>query len=122
MALVERTFRGETSKIPVQIESVSYKSDYVLIPKDQEARYLNATNQRALKLLPTTTEFPPLLREIIMRQTNQTGELRADEPKLQLKYNLRGVKNYRVAKDGETPTVHLTSTTTTLYRNVARDS
>lgn len=122
VALVERTFRGETSKNPVQIESVSYKSDYVLIPKDQEAKYLTATNQRAHKLLPSTTEFPPLLKEILMRQAKQTAELRADEPKLQVRYNLNGIKIYRVAKDGETPTVHLTSTSTTLYRNVARDS
>ena len=122
VALVERTFRGETSKNPVQIDSVSYKSDYVLIPKDQEARYLTATNQRAHKLLPATTEFPPLLKEILIRQANQAGELCADEPKLQLKYNFKGMKIYRLAKDGETPTVHLTSTSTKLYKDVARDS
>lgn len=102
--LVERTFRGETDPKPKQIDSVSYKPDYMLIPKDEEHRYLNHV-KRSVKILPRTIEMPPLLKEILIRQAkkdNTTPVLH-----MPVKYNLTGMKNYVVAKEGETPTVEV---------------
>lgn len=105
MALVERTFRGKKYPKPVQIDSASPKADYVLIPKDEEYRFLNDV-QPELKIMPTTAEFPPLLKELLLREAKK--ENKTDIPKLPLIYNLKGVKNYRPAEEGETPTVEVT--------------
>ncbi|XP_076627182.1 mitochondrial ribosomal protein S34 [Colletes latitarsis] len=116
VALVERTFRGKTADKPVQIESVSYKADYVLVPKDQEERYLNASSKLPEKILPRTTNFPPLLKELLIRQAKQKGEPLTEEPKLPIKYNLHGMKHYRIAEENETPTYNIDITrSTTLY-------
>ncbi|XP_076292591.1 mitochondrial ribosomal protein S34 [Lasioglossum baleicum] len=112
VALVERTFRGETKEKPVQLESVTYKSDYVLIPKDEESRYLNAPGRLPMRVMPSEIEFPPLLKEILIREAikREGKEYPVVEPKLRLKYNLTGVKGYIVAKQQETPTVDLEAT------------
>nr|XP_033335743.1 uncharacterized protein LOC117225967 isoform X2 [Megalopta genalis] len=119
VALVQRTFRGETTAKPLQIDSVTYKADYVLIPKDQESRYLNVSSQRTVKLMPSKTEFPPLLKEILIREAKQVRlKYPEGEPKLRLRYNLNGVKNYKIAEDQETPTIdNETSIQPTLYMN-----
>lgn len=118
VALVQRTFRGKTSEKPIQIESVSYKADYVLIPKDEEAKYLNATGQPSYRIMPRTVEFPPLLKELLISQAKQMGKNITEEPKLKVCYNLTGSKNYRIAEEGETPTVDIKLTNCTLlYTN-----
>lgn len=119
MALVQRTFRGKTSEKPVQIDSVSYKADYILIPKDQEARYLNANTQPTVRTVPRTMEFPPLLKEILIRQAKQSGEPFVDTPKLELRYCSKGVRYYRPAEENETPMINIeTMKRQTLYPNI----
>ncbi|XP_050447995.1 28S ribosomal protein S34, mitochondrial-like [Cataglyphis hispanica] len=109
MVLVERVFRGHKNPKPVQLDSVTYKADYMLIPKDQEHLYLENAKLPEKRILPRTTDLPPLLAQIIMRQMKAKGEKVSEEPKLCLKYNFEGgsVKNYRLAEEGESPTVKL---------------
>ncbi|XP_076242033.1 mitochondrial ribosomal protein S34 [Calliopsis andreniformis] len=117
MVLVQKIFRGKTIETPVQIDSASYKADYVLIPKDQEAQYLNATGRPSCKIMPRTVELPPLLKELVIRQAKQAGKS-IEEPKLEMRYNFSGIKNYRIAKEGEMPTVDIKLTNCTkLYMN-----
>lgn len=109
MVLVERVFRGHKNLKPVQLDTATYKADYMLIPKDQEHLYLENAKLPEKRILPRTTDLPPLLAQIIMRQMKAKGEKVSEEPKLHLKYNFEGgsVKNYRLAEEGESPTVKL---------------
>ncbi|CAL7941479.1 unnamed protein product [Xylocopa violacea] len=103
MALVQKTFRGKTVSEPFQIDVTSCKTDYMLVPKDQEAKYLNSTQQPTVRIMPRTTDFPPLLKTILILNSKLINK---DIPDLKLKivYNLSGIKNYKVAEEGETPT------------------
>lgn len=105
MILAERVFRGRKDKKIVQIDSASYKADYQLIPKDQEYKFKPIEVQQEV-IMPRTTNFPPLLREIILRKLKAKGV--EEEPEMLLHYNDYGNKLYRVAKEGETPTVNIT--------------
>ncbi|CAL1683088.1 unnamed protein product [Lasius platythorax] len=109
MVLVERVFRGHKNPKPVQLDAATYKADYMLIPKDQEHLYLENAKLPEKRILPRTTDLPPLLSQIIMRQMKAKGDTVSEEPKLVLKYNFDGgnVKNYRLAEEGESPTVKL---------------
>lgn len=109
MVLVERVFRGQKNPKPIQLDAATYKADYVLVPRDQEHLYLENAKLPEEKIMPRTTDLPPLLSQIIMRQMKAKGVEISEEPKLHLKYNLEGtsVKNYRLAKEGESSTVKL---------------
>nr|CAH7727077.1 unnamed protein product [Callosobruchus chinensis] len=107
-ALVEKTFRGKTFPKPVLLESSTYKTDYKLIPKDEEEKYCKKpVSSVAEHILPRTMEFPPLLKELLIREAEARGQ-KIEEPKLEVAYNRRSIKtSYRVAKEGETPTVEI---------------
>lgn len=109
MVLVERVFRGQKFPKPVQLDSVTYKADYMLIPKDQEHLFLDNMKVPETKILPRTTDFPPLFSQMMMHQMKTKGITTTTELKLNLRYNFRGanIKNYRMAEEGETPTVKL---------------
>lgn len=109
MVLVERVFRGHKNSKPVQLDSATYKADYQLVPKDQEHLYLNNTKVPEMRILPRTTNLPPLFSQMVIRQMKEKGETAPAEPQLTLLYNLEGAsfKNYRVAEECETPTVKL---------------
>lgn len=101
MVLVEKVFRGQKSPTLVQMDGATYKPDYVLIPKDQEAKYINETKVPELRLMPRTTDFPPLLKKILEKQEKDP------DLKLKIVYSTLGIKNYRVAEENETPTVEI---------------
>ncbi|XP_072760895.1 small ribosomal subunit protein mS34 [Anoplolepis gracilipes] len=109
MVLVEKVFRGYKNPKPVQLDSATYKADYILIPKDQEHLYLENTRLPEKKILPRTTDLPPLLSQIIISQMKAKGNNVSEKTKLPLKYNFVGgsEKNYRLAEEGESPTVKL---------------
>jgi len=109
MVLVERVFRGQKNPKPVQLDSSTYKADYMLIPKDQEHLYLDNMKVPEMRILPRTTDFPPLFLQIILSDMKAKGVTVSTEPKLELRYNFIGasLKNYRLAEEGETPTVKL---------------
>lgn len=102
MVLVEKVFRGQKFPTLVQMDGATYKPDYVLIPKDQEAKYINETKVPELRLMPRTTDFPPLLKKILEKQEKDTPDL-----KLKIVYSTLGIKSYRVAEENETPTVEI---------------
>lgn len=109
VVLVERVFRGLKYPTPLQLCGSTYKSDYELVPKDKEYLYLNNTKVPEEKTLPATTDLPPLLTQIIIRHMKAKGIELSEKPQLPLCYNFTGasVKKYRLAKEGETPTVKL---------------
>lgn len=101
---VEKVFRGIIAIKPIEILSTSYKADYQLIPKDQEKNFVPSTDsnaKRELKILPTTTDFPPLLADLIRKETGNAS------PKLKLVVPSRRESYYRLATAGETPTEEL---------------
>lgn len=112
-AYVERTFRGQKDHICTVIEGASYKTDYRLIPRDEEAEYCKLNHlpgtEDSIRILPETTDFPPLLKELIIRETKATDD-HNPQPKLQLLYNPSTLSGqYRIAKEGENPTVDVPS-------------
>lgn len=62
--LVEKIFRGRNYGV-CEMSRVAYKTDYRLIHKHEEAKYLNALKTcppRQMQILPRTIEMPPLLK------------------------------------------------------------
>lgn len=99
---VEKTFRGRTNPQLVEIYSASYKADYRLIPKSEENAFCKPIEKIEERILPQTIEFPPLLREFIVRETGNAN------PLLRVKIKSNREKIARVAKNGEKPTIALT--------------
>lgn len=98
---VEKTFRGRLYPKPVEIFSASYKADYQLIPKHEEAALCQVTPTRVEKILPTEIEMPPLLRAFVEKETG------VKNPKIPLKLKHTKEKFYRLAKDGEQATIEV---------------
>lgn len=95
--LAEKTFRGRKYPKLVEICSASYKADYRLIPKDQEAEYcMNKLPVKEETILPQTMDFPPLLKAFIVDETGIA------EPKMRLVIKKSRDKNCRIAEDSET--------------------
>lgn len=99
---VEKTFRGRTLPKLVEICSTSYKTDYQLIPKNKEAEICRPWKEPDMKILSPHIEFPPLLREFIVKETGQQN------PQLNLIINPSREKLARLAKDGEVPNMKIT--------------
>lgn len=99
---VEKTFRGRQYPKPIEIFSASYKADYQLIPKHEEAEFCKlSTPSRVEKILPTEIDLPPLLRAFVEKETG------VKNPKIPLKLKHTKEKFYRLAKDGEQPTINV---------------
>lgn len=86
---------------PIEIMGTSYKADYKLIPKHEEAEYCRKSSPRQEKILPRFIDAPPLLREYLKEETGQ------ENPQIPLIINKYGYKNYRLAEEDETPNVQL---------------
>lgn len=98
---VERTFRGHTLPKLVEIYGTSYKTDYQLIPKNKEAEVCRPWKETEMKILPQHIEFPPLLREFVVKETGQ------QDPRLKVKISSNLQKFARIAKDGEQANVEV---------------
>lgn len=98
---VEKVFRGR--KLPKEccIESASYKMDYRLLSKNEEAEYCKIIDV-PVKLISPTMGLPPLLREFILRE--ETG---STDPQMRVKCNKSTLTNSRIAKEGETANIIL---------------
>lgn len=108
---VENTFRGKKDPEPVIIYKTSYKADYRLIPKDEEAEYCKIVQEKSEndqpKIMPHTTDFPPLLKELIVRESKARG-VPNEDPKLDIVYSKTALATkYRVAQEGETPSYEI---------------
>lgn len=99
---VEKTFRGRQYPKPVEIFSTSYKADYELVPKHEEAAFCKITTvPRMEKVLPREIEMPPLLRAFVAKETG------IQNPMIPLKLKHTREKFYHLAKDGEQPTIEV---------------
>ncbi|XP_023018083.2 mitochondrial ribosomal protein S34 [Leptinotarsa decemlineata] len=106
---VEKTFRGVTEPKTVCLESVSYKTDYKLIPKDAEVEYCKKTAEKPLKIFPKYIDFPPLMKELLIREAKSPEDKTlAEQVKLEVLYNrISRIKSYKIAQEGEEPNVEL---------------
>lgn len=98
---VEKTFRGVTGLKPVEIFSSSYKADFKLIPKDEEAEYCKSVQTKKELLISSEMEMPPLLREFISDETKQIN------PKMKVHFKENINKFSRLAKKGEKPNIEI---------------
>lgn len=102
----ERVFRGVKTPRMAQICRASYKPDYVLIPKHLEKNYvasMDHVEKVNQKIFQKYTDYPPLLKKFLIEETGNP------DVKLELKYFVGPESLYRVAEDGETPTVTFAS-------------
>lgn len=98
-----------------------------MIPKDEEDKYTRYNKSLVMKVVPRTMDYPPLLKELIIRQRKAAGILDKEEPKMEIIYQMSGVKRYRLAEEGETPTVNFvislgTPDSPSLYANIKKES
>ncbi|KAF5269994.1 hypothetical protein FQR65_LT05793 [Abscondita terminalis] len=104
---VEKTFRGRKYPDLIPMMGATYKADYRLLPKDEVEEYCKCDSPRIHnKILPKTTTFPPLLRELIVREMKAKGEP-IEEPQLPLVYTQARDSFYRAAEAHEVPNSEL---------------
>lgn len=73
---VEKTFRGRKLPKLTEIYRTSYKPDYKLIPKDEEAKLIEAVKaieKTTEVILPKTIEMPPLMKQFIVKDHEKKG-------------------------------------------------
>lgn len=79
-----KVFRGEQfgeCTIPK-----AYQNDWRLVPREQEAEFLNhSVPQRPIKILPDGIRFPPLLELLITEERRREGTFTGAPPMLPLK-------------------------------------
>ncbi|KAF7270430.1 hypothetical protein GWI33_016580 [Rhynchophorus ferrugineus] len=105
--LIEKTFRGKTLPKPILLESATYKPDYKLIPKDEEANFCKniPKSDTPARILPRTMDFPPLMKELIIQEGILKGGATKEDLELEIAYNKMSQKSkYRIADKGEQPT------------------
>ncbi|BET02911.1 ribosomal protein S34 [Nesidiocoris tenuis] len=111
-AVVEKVFCGVQYPRPVELESQTYKADFQLVPKHEEAALWKSIEQVEVqkRILPSHVEFPPLLKYMLISEM-KAKHLPVTEPKLKLKLK-RGDqgRNYRLAAEVETPNAPLSET------------
>ncbi|XP_065360210.1 uncharacterized protein mRpS34 [Calliphora vicina] len=98
---VQKTWRGVTLPKPIEIYSTSYKTDYELVDKEDEPKFLQNSNKISEKILSSQVELPPLLREFIAQETGQQN------PMMKVHFKENDNKFVRLAKDGEKPTIQM---------------
>lgn len=73
---VEKTFRGKKLPQLTEIYRTSYKPDYKLIPKNEEAKLLAAIDKVhdcQDVILPTSIEMPVLMKKFIIKDHEKKG-------------------------------------------------
>lgn len=71
---MEKTFRGKKLAEPTEIYRTSYKTDYQLIPKNEEAKFLaSVAVQKPEVILPNSIEMPPLMAKFIAKVNEKKG-------------------------------------------------
>lgn len=93
-------FRGRKFDLPAKLDSATYKNDYRLLSKKEEADYCQSVPHR-IKLLSPTMDLPPLLKEMVKKETGVA------EPKMKVRYTPAPYKLTRVAEEGEVPDITL---------------
>jgi len=84
VAYVRKIFRGQD--FGVVPTSACYKSDWKLIPRAEEHKYLNAVkNPPQPNCVPEAVPFPPLLEHFIKLERQQKGQPADERPMLPIK-------------------------------------
>ncbi|KAK4289238.1 hypothetical protein Pmani_037781 [Petrolisthes manimaculis] len=99
--LVEKIFRGKNYGV-VDISDSAYKTDFRLIHKHEETKYLRALQTctpRQINILPRTVEMPTLLKMVAEREGHERTVLT-------MKTSTNPC-NARVAEEGEQPNVNI---------------
>lgn len=91
----------------VKIESVSYKADYRLIPKDEESKLLDNATTMTERILPREVDFPPLLKKIVLKSKLERGEQIPEKLTLPLPINNGPDNRARIATAEEKPNVEV---------------
>ncbi|KAJ8674086.1 hypothetical protein QAD02_005348 [Eretmocerus hayati] len=124
IVLVERVFRGLKYEFPIQMESATYKSDYVLIPKCELHKFTQCKEVWKKKSLPPTMDLPPLTALLLNQQMKMNSTDNEVQPKMKVMYNRTGIKTYQPAEtpsEAEVPEFTLglgTPATSRLYKNI----
>ncbi|CAK1586246.1 unnamed protein product [Parnassius mnemosyne] len=108
---VEKTFRGRKLDKLTEIYRTSYKPDYKLIPKHEEAKLFAAVKEEHYfpdVILPRTIEMPPLMKKFIVKDHEKKGMEILNEYIMPLSYNHSPNRVQRIAKEGEKPTIQFT--------------
>ena len=86
---------------PVELFSASYKPDYRLLAKHEEAEYCQYT-EREDRIVPETIELPPLLRQFVANETSNPN------PRAKIYWQFDHNNIYRLPKEGEKPNIEIT--------------
>ncbi|XP_026731158.1 uncharacterized protein LOC113496197 [Trichoplusia ni] len=106
---VEKTFRGRKLPNLTEIYRTSYKPDYKLIPKNEEAKLLNAVGlHETQEILPNRIEMPALMKKFIIKDHENKGLEIVSDFTMPISYNHSPNRVKRIAKDNEKPTVQFT--------------
>lgn len=73
---VEKTFRGRKLPSVTEIYRTSYKTDYRLIPRNEEANLLALVEDEhsyPKVILPNSIEMPPLMKKFIVKDHEKKG-------------------------------------------------
>jgi len=96
--LMDKVFRGEQFDKPVWVSIASYKADFRLLSKKEEASYCKIA-KREEKIIAPYMEFPPLLKEFVMNETGRSDVM------MKVKHKPKIYSTARLAQEGETPNV-----------------
>ena len=84
VAYVRKIFRGQD--FGEVMTTACYKSDWKLVARADEHRYLNAVKKPPPRTdVPDAIPFPPLLKHFVMLEKQQKGELLEEPPMLPVK-------------------------------------
>ncbi|XP_044752327.1 28S ribosomal protein S34, mitochondrial [Coccinella septempunctata] len=104
---IDEVFRGNKCPEHSMINLASYKADYKLIPKDEEANYID-NKALATRIVPRTVELPPLLKELVIRENLANGDPAEKDNEVEVAYVQGPYARYRIAKEGEKPDFEIT--------------
>ncbi|XP_068618795.1 uncharacterized protein mRpS34 [Battus philenor] len=108
---VEKTFRGRKLDNLTEIYQTSYKPDYKLIPKHEEAQLVDSIKSQHYfpdVILPRTIEMPPLMKKFIVKDHENKGMEVLEEYVMPLSYNKSPNRVYKIAEGNEKPTIKFT--------------
>ncbi|KAK7868236.1 hypothetical protein R5R35_000638 [Gryllus longicercus] len=102
----EKVFRGRKYPELVRLSGVTFKADYKLIPKDEEASYCKCNINKRIKVLPRTAPLPPLLRALVIRDRRSQGQPES-EPRMVLQYKQSIDNVARLESEDTLPTIEI---------------
>lgn len=100
--LVEKVFRGRKHENPVKLFSTTYKNDYRLLSKKEEAEYCKVT-ERPIQLIDPMMDLPPLLKELVTKEKGCSDI----QMKVHFRHKDAPKKVSRLAKEGEKPDIQI---------------